>query len=165
MIERGGISMGYQHQFHYALEEGMALLPGLLSLIPSGAIQIAFYVLTSMALYSMAKRRGINNCWLSWVPMLNVWILGSLSDQYRYVVKGQYRSKRKVLIILEIIAAVLAVAMLCMGIGILVEITEDMINTTMHEQQENERAMQMERNMEAGNMENMPQINPRGVPG
>jgi hypothetical protein len=45
------------------------------------------------------------------------------------------------------------------------EITEDMINTTMHEQRENERALQMERNMEAGNMENMPQINPMGVPG
>ena len=61
--------MDYQYQFAYAIEEGLALLPGLLSMIPSGAIQIAAYILTSLALYTMANRRGINHAWLSWVPV------------------------------------------------------------------------------------------------
>ena len=118
--------MGYQYQFNYALEEGLALIPGLLSMIPSGAIQIASYVLTALALHTMAKRRGISHAWLSWVPVLNIWVLGSLSDQYRYVAKGQYKSKRKVLVILSVISAVLAFIMVCLGIVIAVEVVEDL---------------------------------------
>ena len=119
--------MDYHYQATYALEEGLALLPGLLSMIPSGAIQIAAYVLSALALYTMAKRRGINHPWLSWVPVLNVWILGSLSDQYRYVVKGQYKSKRKALIILNIISMVLVTIIACLGIVIAVEVVDDLM--------------------------------------
>lgn len=99
--------MGHHYQFSYVLEEGLALIPGLLSLIPSGAFSIAAYILTALSLYTMAKRRSIRHCWLSWVPVANVWVLGSLSDQYRYVVKGEYKSKRKWLLILKIISSVL----------------------------------------------------------
>ena len=64
--------MGHQYQFQYAIEEGLALIPGLLSMIPSGAIHIAAYVLSALALYTMAKRRGITHPWLSWVPVVGV---------------------------------------------------------------------------------------------
>lgn len=102
------MNMGHQYQFAYAIEEGFALIPGLLSLIPSGAIHIATYVLTAMALYTMASRRGLNHPWLSWVPVANVWILGSLSDQYRYVVKREIKSKRKALLPLCIVSGILS---------------------------------------------------------
>ena len=36
--------------------------------------------------------------------MVNVWVLGSLSDQYRYVVRGENKSKRKAMLVLSIIA-------------------------------------------------------------
>lgn len=89
----------------YMMEElFLALIPALTSGIPSAFLGIASYVLTSMALYTLATRRGIGKAWLSWVPVLNVWIVGSLSDQYRYVVKGQYKSKRKVLLILNLLS-------------------------------------------------------------
>jgi len=100
--------MGHHYEFSYVLEEGLALLPGLLSMIPSGAINIAVYILTALSLYTIANRRGINHPWLSWVPVVNVWVLGSLSDQYRYVVKGEVKSKRKVLLVLNIISSVIA---------------------------------------------------------
>ena len=73
---------------------------------------IATYVLSSMALYTVATRRQISKAWLSWVPVVNVWIIGSLSDQYRYVVKGQYKSKRKVLLILNLINVVIMLILL-----------------------------------------------------
>ena len=99
------------YEFAYVLEDvGLAFLPGLISGVPSFAIGIAAYILTSLALYTMAVRRGIGSAWLSWIPVLNVWIIGSLSDQYRYVVKGQYKSKRKVLLILEILKAVFSIS-------------------------------------------------------
>lgn len=104
------------HADPYLMEELLfALIPVLTSGIPSMLLGIASYVLTSMALYSLASRRGIGKAWLSWVPVLNVWIVGSLSDQYRYVVKGQYKSKRKILLILKLVSALLVLAALIAG--------------------------------------------------
>ncbi len=66
------------------------------------ALGIAAYVLRAAGFYSIAKRRGINHPWMSWVPVLDLWVLGCISDQYRYVVKGQNKNKRKWLLGLNI---------------------------------------------------------------
>lgn len=70
-------------------------------------VAIAGYVLMALALYSMAQRRHIAHAWLAWLPVADIWILGSLSDQYRYVVKGQVKSRRKLLLTLNIISAII----------------------------------------------------------
>ncbi len=75
---------------------GMGSLVGLVS-----------YAVTALALYTLAQNRGIHKPWLAWIPVCNQWILGSLSDQYRYVVKGENKSKRKVLLILGILNSLL----------------------------------------------------------
>ena len=62
---------------------------------------IALYVLQSLGLYQIAQRRGIKYTWMSWVPVLNTWILGSLSDQYNYVVHRKFRCARKWLLGLD----------------------------------------------------------------
>ena len=69
----------------------------------SSLVSVAAYVFTALALYTIAQRREIKKAWLAWVPVLNVWILGSISDQYRYVVKGEVRNKRKVLLTISIL--------------------------------------------------------------
>ena len=94
--------MGY-----YFDEEVLMLIPGLISGIPTGLFSIAAYILTAIALYTISRRRGLANAWLAWIPVANVWLLGSLSDQYQYVVKGQDKTKRKWLLILNILKAVL----------------------------------------------------------
>lgn len=66
------------------------------------ALSIATYILTALGLYTIAKRRGIDKAWLAWIPIANVWTLGCISDQYRYVVKGETKSKRKILLCLNI---------------------------------------------------------------
>ena len=80
--------------------------------IPASLIQIAAYVLSSLALYTIAKRRGLNHAWLSWIPVANVWILGSIADQYRYVVKGEHKSKRKILLFFRILITVIWVSLI-----------------------------------------------------
>lgn len=81
-------------------------------------LAITFYVLRSLGLYTIAKRRGINNPWFAWLPVLNSYLEGSISDQYQYVVKGKIKSKRKVMLTLAIIMAVLYVAFfVCYFIG------------------------------------------------
>lgn len=88
-------------------EELMMLIPGLLSSIPTGLFSIATYILTSLALYAIASRRGLRKPWLAWIPVVNCWLLGSISDQYQYVVKGENKSKRKWLLALSLLKAVL----------------------------------------------------------
>ena len=94
--------MGY-----YFDEEVLMLIPGLISGIPTGLFSIAAYILTAIALYTISRRRGLANAWLAWIPVANVWLLGSLSDQYQYVVKGQDKTKRKWLLILNVLKAIL----------------------------------------------------------
>ena len=94
--------MGY-----YFDEEVLMLIPGLISGIPTGLFSIAAYILTAMAIYTISRRRGLTNAWLAWIPVANVWLLGSLSDQYQYVVKGQDKTKRKWLLILNVLKAIL----------------------------------------------------------
>jgi len=66
------------------------------------AFGIVSYILQSIGIYTVAKRRGIHNPWLAWIPVGVLWILGSISDQYQYVVKGRVRNRRKVLLGLSI---------------------------------------------------------------
>lgn len=102
------------------METGMA--SGMASNLISSLLSIAVYVLTAWALYDIAKRRGINKPWLAWIPVANVWIIGCISDQYRYVVKNQVKSKRKVLLTLDLILVVLSVVMIGIVIGMVVNI-------------------------------------------
>jgi Na+-transporting methylmalonyl-CoA/oxaloacetate decarboxylase gamma subunit len=77
---------------------GVFLVVYLLILLIALAVSVAAYVLQSLGFYTIAERRGIKRPWLSWLPVGNLWILGSISDQYQYVVKGKIRNRRKVLL-------------------------------------------------------------------
>ena len=76
------------------------------------ALMIAAYVLRSIGLYAIAKRRGISNPWLAWIPVAWVWILGSISDQFRYVTKAQVKNKRTTLLVMKLIQTVASTAMM-----------------------------------------------------
>lgn len=73
---------------------------------------VAMYVLQSLGLYAIAKRRGIHKPWLAWIPVGNVWTIGCISDQYQYVAKGKSTNRRKVLLALSIVAMVGAVVVI-----------------------------------------------------
>ena len=49
-------------------------LLGLLSFL-MGLVGIAFYVIFSLGLYTMAVNRGIANPWLAWVPIADLYII------------------------------------------------------------------------------------------
>ncbi len=82
------------------------------------AFGIVCYVLQALGMYTIAKRRGIRHPWLSWLPIGELWILGSISDQYQYVAKGKVRSRRKVLIGLMIaVYCIMALEMALLMVG------------------------------------------------
>ena len=90
---------------------GAFLVVYLIIMAFASAYGILVYVLQSVGLYSIAKRRGIHHPWLAWIPYGNYWIIGSIADQYQYVAKGKIRNRRKVLLGLSIFYAVAAIVM------------------------------------------------------
>ena len=58
-------------------------------LIIAIAICVVMYVFEALSLFTIAKRRGIPNYGLAWVPVGNMWIVGKLADQYDNYVKGK----------------------------------------------------------------------------
>ena len=113
--------MGYDYGFEYAFPEIMegaaegaimgaaGLIIGIVLIIwlIAMAFAVVSYVLNAVGMYRIAKRRGIHNAWLAWIPVANIWLLGSISDHYQYVVKQKNTKRRSVLLILNIILAVM----------------------------------------------------------
>ena len=66
------------------------------------AYVVVAYILEGKTLSAIARRRGIEKPGLAWVPVAKFWLLGAISDQYRYVVHGQLRNRRKLLLWLDI---------------------------------------------------------------
>jgi len=92
-----------------AMEDGMAGAVGVLVVfymlffLLMMAFSVAVYVLGSLGLYTVAQRRGIRRSWLAWIPLGNLWILGSLSDQYQYIARGKVKNRRKIILTLGIV--------------------------------------------------------------
>lgn len=77
---------------------------------------ITAYIMGSLGYYTIAMRRGIRHPWLAWIPFGNLWILGSIADQYQFVSLGQVKNRRKVLLGLQIAITALVVALYAMVI-------------------------------------------------
>ena len=71
-------------------------------------VSLAAYVLQAIGLYTIAKRRGIPHAWLAWVPVGCVWILGSISDDFKRRTTGRPHNKRKLLAALSVVLLVLS---------------------------------------------------------
>ncbi len=112
--------MAYSYDSMDALMEMLSGFFGILQ-VPSALLGIAGYVLTALALYTISQRRGIHKPWLAWIPVVNCWLLGSLSDQYQYVVKGVNKSKRKFLLGLSIAQLVLGLLVGVMTVVMIVK--------------------------------------------
>lgn len=80
----------------------MILFLVLLYLIILGVGLVA-YVLQSLGLQTIAKRRQINNPWLAWFPFGNYWIIGSIADDYDSK-SGKNYKWRKLLLTLSLVS-------------------------------------------------------------
>ena len=87
---------------------------------------VVLYVLRGLGVYNIAKRRGIHHPWLAWIPIGEAWILGSISDQYQYVVKGKIRNRRKILLGIGIASNVISIPVLISEIVAMASIFEEL---------------------------------------
>ena len=112
----------YDYSYSYSSGDAEASIAVLGSmLIISLVIGLIFYIFESVGLYTLAKRRGIHNPGLAWVPVARDWVMGSLSDQYAMRL-GQNKSYRKVLPALGAVVTVLAVLVLSFTIQFMVRL-------------------------------------------
>ena len=74
---------GYEYMFSDMDYEALMAIVGVLLIVALIAFVFAVvsYILSAAGMYAIAKRRGINNAWLAWIPVASGWILGSISDQ------------------------------------------------------------------------------------
>lgn len=56
------------------------------------------YIFQGISMHTIAKRRGIEKPWLAWVPVGNTWLLGCISDQFRYLAYGETTNRRSQLL-------------------------------------------------------------------
>jgi len=68
---------------------------------------IADYVLSSLGLYGIAKKRDISLAGLAWLPVGNLWVLGSVIDSYEEKKQDHFKKWR---ILLPVLVAVIVVA-------------------------------------------------------
>ena len=70
---------------------------------------LACWIMRSVSLHKIAKRRGIRHAWLAWLPLGREWVLGSVSDQYQHLVQGKITARRRILLILEVACIVVGI--------------------------------------------------------
>ena len=81
---------------------GVAVIAALIALL----FWLIKYILMAWGTYSIARRRGVRHAWLAWVPVARHWLLGCISDQFQYVVRGKVRYNRIVLLVLALMRTV-----------------------------------------------------------
>ena len=104
--------MGVFHDLEALM--GVSILEMLISEIPTALANLAVYIFTGLGLYTIAKRRGIHNPWLAWVPFGNMWLLGTISDHYQSVANGKVTRRRVVLLVTNILMTLAAVAVVAL---------------------------------------------------
>lgn len=98
--------------YTYPVSEGEMAMSFVMEYGFSTLLSLVGYIFLSLGIYTIAKRRGITNPWLAWIPFGQSWMLGCVSDQYQHVAQGKQKSRRKALLWLDILTNVLAAVVL-----------------------------------------------------
>lgn len=112
--------MGFHYYWDFPLQFVWLLLWGAAG-VTAFVIGIGIWLAKAWSVYRIARRRGLNNAWLSWLPVGRDWILGSISDQYQYLVRGRVHSRRKVLVGFSIASCCTVVIGLIYGVWLLMD--------------------------------------------
>ena len=77
------------------------------------AAAAASYVLNSLAVYRIAKRRGLASPWIAWIPVAKRWTLGAIADEFDRRTVGydrRFRIFNLVVSVLDIFTAFIMIA-------------------------------------------------------
>lgn len=129
------IAYPYSKNTVYVNDGIVSVIVGLVAvvLVCTLAVRLTLFVFRALSLHKIARRRGIRVAWLAWLPVGNNWVLGSIADQYQYVVKGRIKNRRLLLLLLSIVVTVLQAAASAAGISLLFSYIRIMLGGTPYE--------------------------------
>ncbi len=104
--------MNYSHHWVSQADAGVFIFIAIIYLVLF-AWTLVNYIISSLSLFTIAKRRGIPNYGLAWVPVANLWTLGSIADQYDGS-RGLTRKWRHVLLWLTL-SGIIVYIVVCIG--------------------------------------------------
>lgn len=90
--------------------------------LPLGGLGLVGYVFMAIALYTIAKRRGISGGVAGWFPVARLWLLGKIHDDYQAKVYGRKRNMRTALLVLGILECLFALLLIGLLIAIIPQI-------------------------------------------
>ena len=93
-------------------------------------IAIGLYILRSMGLYTIAKRRGLRLPGMAWVPIGSEWLVGSIADQFNRKARKKNLHLRTFLLIGGILVWIANAAYLVFYFTKMPELTADFWNAT-----------------------------------
>lgn len=117
--------MNYSYQYTGKMDDDLIslIIYVVCTLMLGGGKGIITYIFRSLGVYGIAKRRGLKGPWMAWVPVADSYLLGCVSDQYQYVVKGRNSSRRKWLVALRVavlaLSIVVTVNLIAVAVGII----------------------------------------------
>jgi hypothetical protein len=76
---------------------------------------IACYIIQSLGLYNISKRRGFDRPWYAWIPIANSWLIGRLSDLYQWVTKGKRNNRGKLLLWIDASTLIVSTIIIVLG--------------------------------------------------
>ncbi len=94
----------FDPEMFFGLENFLIMFLGIFGSIMLLAVVagIVFWCLQAAGLYKIARRRGIYNAWLAWIPVGRLWVIGCISDQYKFLKDGRKQNRRSLLLWLEL---------------------------------------------------------------
>ena len=93
----------------------------------SWTVSLVFFVLGAWGLYTLAKRRGIQKAWLAWIPIADLYVLGSISNQFRKSFPFRKTVFRFALVLLAVLSVASWIAMAVVGLGFFLPAVEETI--------------------------------------
>ena len=73
-MNRGGVNM----------DNLISYIPNQMNVIFYGIVFLVLnYIILSILLMRLAKKKNLKNIWLSWIPIGNVWILGKVIENFK----------------------------------------------------------------------------------
>ena len=87
----------------------------------SSLVSLTVYLITAGTLYTIAQRREIDKPWLAWVPVGQMYLLGTISDHYQLTAKFTTTNNRKTLLWLQIVMYVLLAVALLLSVDAMIQ--------------------------------------------
>lgn len=109
----GGYGVSIGNEISAALLAVLGLM-----IVAVAALGITFYLLGAFGLYNIAKRRGMNNAFMAFIPIANTYYLGKLADDINATMNKKTNNAKRILTLIILVLGLGFVAGIVGGVSV-----------------------------------------------